>query len=682
MDNVLAIIRSDHSLYSQALFKIFNKTFDVKTTFENVNMYDVIIFVSETYDKNSFELIQKSLSNYTGRIYGMFVTLDYNNQNMFDHIFVFDTTIEYNDPNITSLPNIMLVLNYPKLLTYSNILRVGYFDTQPKLNDYKCQYYKLDQTHINFMTTNIDICICNEYYSNIYCQITNTKYTSELFLIKTILSSVAISRTIPDFSMIVKIISKKMRQIPSTFDILSLEETLNKCKLHIKTINMDSKNTISTIYLNYIISGKITEPTINLSNLTLYNTIKALWIEKSSEVLWYYPNIANFKRKILIELDQTSPNEYTNFHRSGWAYSISGLMNLNASALRRNVDDKIYIDTYVDRTFHWGSEILKIENTIPYKKPWVGFIHHTFETDHSEYNSTALMENILFKESLKTCKGLIVLSNDLAEQIRNVISNIRIYVLDHPTEFVSNMFTMAKFLQNKNKKVVQIGAWLRNPYAIYELNTNMTKIALKGHQMDLYFPPPDYLTRLKNALILNNDTNTPSICRPCISRPEHSYNKFCLGALDMLDRQKSSVEIIEKLDNENYDQLLSENIVFLNLSSCSASNTVIECIVRNTILLVNRLPALEEILGKYYPGFYNDFVHASNICGDITQLINIHTYLTKLDKSKFMLETFVNRFQDIIMNLDNPDYQQQQRLLFNPYAISQPKYICYIKNFI
>ena len=62
-----------------------------------------------------------------------------------------------------------------------------------------------------------------------------------------------------------------------------------------------------------------------------------------------------------------------------------------------------------------------------------------------------------------------------------------------------------------------------------------------------------------------------------------------------------SVEVMEHLSDSAYDELLSENVVFLNLIDASAVNTVIECIVRNTPLIINRLPAIVEILGEDYP---------------------------------------------------------------------------------
>jgi len=121
----------------------------------------------------------------------------------------------------------------------------------------------------------------------------------------------------------------------------------------------------------------------------------------------------------------------------------------------------------------------------------------------------------------------------------------------------------------------------------------------------------------------------------------------------MVARHTSSVEILEKLSNEDYDELLSKNIVFLNLVDCSAINTVLECLVRNTPVIVNRLPALEEILGKAYPGFYTSLAEAAQMCQDITRIQQVYVYISKLDKTRYTLEFFLNQIQNIILNNDD-----------------------------
>ena len=104
---------------------------------------------------------------------------------------------------------------------------------------------------------------------------------------------------------------------------------------------------------------------------------------------------------------------------------------------------------------------------------------------------------------------------------------------------------------------------------------------------------------------------------------------------------------IHFLENNEFDNLLSENIVFIRLEDASAVNTVIECIVRNTPIIVNRLPALEEVLGKKYPLFYNSINDVKNLL-TMKNIEKAFDYLKNLNKTELKLETFINKFTNIV----------------------------------
>jgi hypothetical protein len=257
------------------------------------------------------------------------------------------------------------------------------------------------------------------------------------------------------------------------------------------------------------------------------------------------------------------------------------------------------------------------------------------------------------------------LSEYLGIQLRNALDVLNIpvdvHVIYHPMEFVENTFTISKYLDNPKKRIVQIGAWLRNPYGIYALPISsniLTKTSLKGKEMELYFPPPDFKESIEELLLkkkwFDRNQTCTCICRniSCrdICRDSSSINKFCEGLYNHIIDEIDSVEVLDKLSNDEYDILLSENIVFLNLVDCSAVNTLLECIVRNTPLIVNRIPSIEELLGVNYPGFYDTLIEAANICQDINKLYDITIYLSKLDKSRYSLEHFIDKIQEIILN--------------------------------
>lgn len=433
-------------------------------------------------------------------------------------------------------------------------------------------------------------------------------------------------------------------------------------------------------FICFVISGKTHHPCVwGLANkitdddFILFESIKFIWetCKVSHELLdkthIYYPKLNGFNRRALINLDSVFQNDFSQFHRSGWSYAIGGLMTLDAPHRLRTTD--VMLDTYVDRSFHWGYTILKYLNVVPYTNPWYGFIHHTFNTDHSEFNCNNLLTNSDFLESLKCCRGLLCLSKYLADQFKVALTTLQIdvpvFTLFHPMEFVDNVFTLEKFINNQNRKIVQIGAWLRNPYGIYELplpsnggSLNLSKTALKGKEMDQYFQPPGFLESIENLLLKHDwfakhPTNDvfSNICRPLNA----SVNKFCKGLYDQIVTQTNSVQILEKLSNEDYDDLLASNIVFLNLVDCSAVNTILECIVRNTPIIVNRLTPIEEILGAEYPGFYDTFEQAAYICQDFLIIKQIYNYLNQLDKERYKLVNFVSQLQDIITKGENTE---------------------------
>lgn len=63
-------------------------------------------------------------------------------------------------------------------------------------------------------------------------------------------------------------------------------------------------------------------------------------------------------------------------------------------------------------------------------------------------------------------------------------------------------------------------------------------------------------------------------------------------------------------------------------------NTVLECLIRNTPLIVNRHPAIEEVLGAGYPGFYSSKFEAVQLLCDEQQITRIHTYLASRSKEE------------------------------------------------
>ena len=355
--------------------------------------------------------------------------------------------------------------------------------------------------------------------------------------------------------------------------------------------------------------------------------------------------IKNNNRLVKYNFNYIDQDNYKNLHRAGWSYVFENLVKYNNSNY-----DATLCDLYVDRTFHWNCNDYAKLKVIPYTKPWVGFIHHTCEVEYSNYNTTSLFQNKYFIASLPQCKGLIVLSSSLKQEVEKLllensinntksINNINVFNLTPPTEFSDTLFDMKVFLANKERKLVQIGAWLRVLDAInnIDLKANtlaLTKCVLKCKNMNVYYHK-SIIDESSNVDETSNPDESSTVDEPNISRDNKSQNR--ITCLDL------NVKILENLSNVEYDKLLEQNIVFINLINASAVNTLIECIVRNTPIIVNRLPATIEMLGKDYPLFYDKIEEVTNLL-DLNNIKKGWKYLKKLDKKKFTIKKFIKDF--------------------------------------
>lgn len=370
----------------------------------------------------------------------------------------------------------------------------------------------------------------------------------------------------------------------------------------------------------------------------------------------------------LFNLSFSDQNDYSGAHRSGWQYVYDSLKYLHSD------ESSLFLDLYVDRTFHWNLDVNKQIGVVPYTTPWVGFIHHTFDTSFSKYNCHALFSCGEFLKSLHCCQGLCVLSEYLKCKLRAELDklgmNTPVYVFTHPTEMAVPHFDCDKFTANCDRKLLHIGGWLRNIYSFYRLNSaGYRKVALKGKNMSNYFPLSGFMNTVHMALSAQ-DAEEPVMQTPRsnASRNEtHEYkgrrlqvvNNWHKHFYEDLTRTMKSVDFMEYLENAQFDQLFTENIVFLHLVDASAVNTILECIARHTPIIVNDHPAVVEMLGHDYPLYYRaDSNNHAKINEQVQKLLldnvvlhQAHTYLRNLDKTRFTIDNFMAKFVDVIRTI-------------------------------
>lgn len=307
-----------------------------------------------------------------------------------------------------------------------------------------------------------------------------------------------------------------------------------------------------------------------------------------------------------------------NAHRSGWGYVLNLLTDYHR-------DDAPLMETWIDRTFGWYRDQNSYQRLIPFRQPWVGFMHNppgtpNWFTDNSTPSSIICSRE--FQDSLPLCKGIYVLSKHHANFLKCFIKTVPIEALYHPTETPELKFSFDEFVKNNDKKIVNIGWWCRKLSSIYKLEVDRSI-----YQKIRLIPPT------------------------------HTVADFLLGRLldiecsfdgkPLSDDVKSSVVDVSHMPNEEYDHLLSRNIAFLDLFDASANNAIIECMARGTPILVSPVPSVVEYLGEGYPFYFSSLEEASKKLKNIALIKATHDYLRKEEVlEKIRGETFLKTIQE------------------------------------
>ncbi|MEG4217484.1 glycosyltransferase [Microcoleus sp. Pol14C6] len=320
---------------------------------------------------------------------------------------------------------------------------------------------------------------------------------------------------------------------------------------------------------------------------------------QSSQALVSYPK--------LIDMSAALKCNYGN-HRSGWGYALHSLSPLHN-------DLGIGVDGFVEKKFVWGTDLGdRTNNPKPYKKPWIGFIHvppYVPRWFQSEQAPKKIFSTKLWQESIEYCRGIFCLSEYHKAWLEEHL-DVPISCLWHPTETPDIKFSMDAFLANPHRKLVQIGWWLRKLHSIYYVPTQ----------------------KLKKAILRSGE--------PHIEEMFFTEKKILNMQLD-----ESYVEQISYLPNTDYDRFLSQNVVYVEFYDTSANNIIIECLVRNTPILVNPLPAVREYLGEDYPFYFHDLEEAAKKADNIGLIEETHNYLKSHPiKEKLTSEYFFQSFAE------------------------------------
>jgi hypothetical protein len=305
-----------------------------------------------------------------------------------------------------------------------------------------------------------------------------------------------------------------------------------------------------------------------------------------------------------------------NEHRGGWEFIKK---SLNNNQLYRTNSKYIFYDM-LDLIFLFN------EGTIIEQK-WCGIFHCTpiTPTYLDFININNIFNNIKFIKSLQNCVGIITLSSYLSNyfitSLKNINIDVKVYTLKHPT-ITENipLFNYSDFKNNKNKKFIQLGQQLRKVSSIYILPQipNYSKIWLTGTtQFD----------KLKT---------------------------FLLKEIEMFNLDKSiinsNIKMIYTKDFNEYDTLLTRNIVFMDLYDAAANNAIVECIFRNTPIIVNKIPGVVDYLGENYPLYFNNLNDIPKLLTE-ENIFKAYNYLFNMNKKDLEISYFNKKLITLLYNI-------------------------------
>jgi hypothetical protein len=326
--------------------------------------------------------------------------------------------------------------------------------------------------------------------------------------------------------------------------------------------------------------------------------------DKDWKARMYKYNIFKFK-----------PNYDVSFleHRGGWKYILDELSDNNFFSFESNID---FFDV-MEKQFLWNTNFVC-------NNKWAGILHCTNITPPylNNINLDIMFQNPNFIKSLDNCVFIISLSSYLSKYLNKEIrcklnKNIPIYTLTHPVLSKNiPLFNFDEFIKNDNKILIQIGQQLRKMSSIYLLNSiECTKYWLTG-------------------------------CKDF-----NKMNQLLEKEIEYLNIDKSklnkNVKMYYTKTFEEYDELLCKNLVFVELFDAAANNTVLECIIRNTPIIINKIEGVVDYLGENYPLYYN---HLDEVPALINSqlILKAHLYLANMNKQRFMIKTFLNDIFNIV----------------------------------
>lgn len=291
-----------------------------------------------------------------------------------------------------------------------------------------------------------------------------------------------------------------------------------------------------------------------------------------------------------MRLYRTAPL-FDDIHRSGWPYAFKYLQEAATGK-------GLWVDDFADATIRYRPQ------GAPHEEPWVGIFHHPVDihsplTSDRGYRLGGMTSTRVWKQSVDNLRGVIALCPDVAKWFHEALPHIPTLVLKHPSE-VPELKWQAPMWPN----VWQTGFFIRDTQFVDHL--------------------PTVRPRFKSMPHLDWQRHRESQLKKYHAKKQHTN----YGSIP-----------VERVSNDVYDLMMSTYVVCMHLFAAAANNVVVECIARNTPLLVNDLPATRYYLGSDYPLFFTadafgkcDYVKTATLVNDRDRVYAAHEHLKALEK--------------------------------------------------
>lgn len=293
-----------------------------------------------------------------------------------------------------------------------------------------------------------------------------------------------------------------------------------------------------------------------------------------------------------------------------WNTAIQALKNINSNA------DTVFFD-FIDRDFGW--EYHNNTNILIKNQKWFGVVHHPYILPKHLYGSSKITIDSTVNKYLPTCEYLITLSKDLRRKLlynkyikknKTDIINIK-----HPTNIFDNLleFNYDKFIKEELKLLISLGGAFRKLNSIDKININNKQYK-------------------KLWMFGSNKTYYNNLQIEC------QIEKYNISG---------NTHVSQEMDYNTYNNILSQNIAFNDFIGTSANNSVLDCIARNTPIIIKKLASVVEYLGEEYPLYFNELYEVNKLL-DNSRIKDAYMYLKNMNKKDLSLLLFIRKIYEIL----------------------------------